>query len=163
MQSKMLEQQPFWQHLDFTQQSLIKQSFYLLNWAKTNKQLYDYSFIVMPAAKAFEGFLKKLFFDQGLITLHDYSEEYFRIGKALNPELSHKRNFIHDSIYEKISQKCGSEIAQTLWYAWKECRNQVFHYFVKRKQTFTLDEAEGKLNQLVQAMNMVCKTCYEKI
>lgn len=157
----MLEQLPVWQHLDFTQQSLIKQSFSLLSWIKTKKfSCFDYSFIVMPAAKAYEGFLKKVFFDLGLINIKDYSEEYFRIGKALNPALQQHKFLRHECLYGPIQKKCGAHTADLLWQAWKNCRNRLFHYFNQEKQAFTLEEAERRLNQLIEAMNSVCATCY---
>ncbi|KUK79482.1 MAG: hypothetical protein XD95_0351, partial [Microgenomates bacterium 39_7] len=50
--------------------------------------LVDYSFIVFPMSKAYEGFLKKLFFDMKLISQETYEGHRFRIGRALNPDVS---------------------------------------------------------------------------
>lgn len=156
----MLENKPWWQYLNFTQQELVKQSFYLLNWAKKQKdKLIDYSFIVMPAAKAFEGFLKQLLFDLNLISQRKLEEKYFRIGKALNPELEHVEHLQKECLFKEISEQCGSETAELLWQAWKKCRNQLFHYFPKEKQTFSLKEAETRLNQLIEAIEITFKRC----
>lgn len=157
----MLQKLSFWQYLDFTQQSLIKQSFSLLDWSKTSQQKYfDYSFVVMPAAKAYEGFLKKVFFDLGFINSHDFAEEYFRIGKALNPALQQHKYLKNECFYGRISERCGVSTANLLWQTWKNCRNRLFHYFTQKKQAFTLKEAEDRLNQLVETFSVVCKTCY---
>lgn len=156
----MLETQPFWQYLDFTQKELIKQSFHLLNWAKRHRtKLHDYSFVVMPAAKAFEGFLKQLLFDLGLISKKKLEEDYFRIGKALNPELEHIRYLRKEALFREISQRCSQETAQFLWQTWKKCRNRLFHYFPKEQQVFTLEEAEERLNQIIEAIKVAFKKC----
>lgn len=156
----MFENKIWFNKLNFTQQSLIKQSFYLLNWAKNHKEkLYDYSFIVMPAAKAYEGFLKQLFFDLKLISRQQLEEDYFRVGKALNPELEHVKRLRKQCLYDEISEKCNEKTAELLWQAWKKCRNRLFHYFVKEQQVFTLEEAEERLNQIVKAIKIAFEKC----
>jgi hypothetical protein len=156
----MFVNQPFWQYLNFTQKNLLKQSFFLLSWAKKNQEkLTDYSFIVMPAAKAFEGFLKQLLFDLKLISETQYQDEYFRIGKALNPELEHIKRLKKECLYEELSARCSEDLAQTLWQTWKKCRNRLFHYFPNEQQIFTLDESEKRLTLLVKAMDMAAKVC----
>ena len=156
----MLENQLFWPHLNFTQRELIKQSFYLLNWAKKRQyKFHDYSFIVMPAAKAFEGFLKQLFFDLKLIDEKKFKEDYFRIGKALNPELESIKYLKKECLFEEMSQQCGLETAQFLWQTWKKCRNRLFHYFANKQKTFTLEEAEERLKQIIKAIKMSFIKC----
>ena len=150
-----------WQiRLNFTQRELIKQSFYLLDWVKKQKKIfYDYSFIVMPAAKAYEGFLKQWFFDLGLISRKTLERDRFRIGKALNPELEHIKRLQKVCLFNEISEKCGYETAQILWKTWKNCRNRLFHYFYKEQQTFTLEEAENRLNQIIEAIKLALRSC----
>ncbi|MFC1711091.1 hypothetical protein ACFLZ1_00735 [Patescibacteria group bacterium] len=156
----MLNGQPFWQYLNFTQKNLLKQSFYLLNWAENHKKkLHDYSFIVMPAAKAFEGFLKQFLFDLNLISEKKFNDDYFRIGKTINPELEHIKSLRRECLHNEITQKCGKDLALLLWQTWKRCRNRLFHYFPKEQQLFTLKEAEDRLNQIVKAMNSAFKQC----
>ncbi len=151
---------PFWPYLNFTQQNLIKQSFYLLAWAEKNKDmLHDYSFIVMPAAKAFEGYLKKLFFDLQLISSPEFNDDYFRIGKALNPELEKVRGFEKECLYNEISKKCSQEVAEFLWQTWKTCRNRLFHYFPNEQHIFTLEEARQRLEKLVAAIDKSFLSC----
>jgi len=156
----MLETKNFWQYLDFTQQNLIKQSFYLLDWAENNKdKLHDYSFVVMPAAKAFEGFLKKLLFDLNLISYNKYNGEYFRIGKALNPQLEHIKSLKNECLYNELCAKCNESTAKILWQTWKKCRNRLFHYFPKEQQVFTLNEAKQRLKTLIDAIELALTAC----
>ncbi len=151
----MFEKQDWFNKLNFTQQSLIKQSFYLLNWAKKNQdKLFDYSFIVMPAAKAFEGFLKDWLFKIGLISKFQYQSDRFRLGKALNPHLENIPYLKKECLYQEIIQKTNKETAQTLWQTWKKCRNRVFHYFLEEQQTFSLQESEERLNQVIDAIKL---------
>lgn len=150
----MLENNSFWNHLDSTQQSLVKQSFFLLDFTKKTKQKFiDYSFILMPAAKAFEGFLKKLFFEKTLISSNDFKNDYFRLGKALNPELKDKINY--NSLYPKIRNIYGQDTADFLWLTWRNCRNRVFHYFSQEQKTFSLEETEARLNQIIKAISLL--------
>jgi hypothetical protein len=156
----MLERQPFWQYLNFTQKSLLKQSFYLLDWAKNHqKKLHDYSFIVMPAAKAYEGFLKQMLYDLGLISENKFNDDYFRIGKTLNPELEHIRALRKECLYNEITERCGLETAKLLWQTWKKCRNRLFHYFPQEQQVFTFKEAEARLNQIVKTIKLAFNKC----
>lgn len=156
----MLTKKLFWPYLNFTQRELIKQSFYLLDWAKKNQdKLHDYSFVVMPAAKSFEGFLKKLFFELKLIDKDKFKEEYFRVGKALNPELENIKYLQKECLFQEISEKCSSETARFLWQTWKKCRNRLFHYFSNEQQVFNLTEAEERLNQIIEAMEMAFVKC----
>lgn len=149
----MFENEIWLSKLNFTQRELIKQSFYLLNWAKKNKtKLFDYSFIITSAAKAYEGFLKDWLFDLKLINKFKHQSDRFRLGKALNPYLENIPHLKKDCLYEEISQKCSKETAKVLWQTWKKCRNRVFHYFLKEQHAFTLEETEEKLNQIIKAI-----------
>ena len=156
----MFENKSWQKRLNFTQKELIKQSFSLLQWAKKHKEkLFDYSFIVMPAAKAYEGFLKQLFFDLKLISKWELEEDYFRVGKALNPELEHIKKLKKECLYDEISEKCSETTAELLWQTWKKCRNRLFHYFAKEQQAFTLQEAEERLNQVVKTIEIAFMEC----
>ena len=99
------------------------------------KEFDDYSFVVFPAAKAYEGFLKKLFLDMGFITQEDYFGKHFRIGKALNPSL--EKDLRREGVYDKIIKYCqGHELADNLWNTWKMSRNLIFHWFPNEKNQF---------------------------
>lgn len=114
---------------------------------KDIKELLDYSFIVFPAAKAYEGFLKKLFLNKGFITEDDYYGKRFRIGKALNPYL--EKEIREESVYDKVVEYCGGKaLADFFWETWRQCRN-----------TVTLPEARQKLEMIIKAIDEALKEC----
>lgn len=114
---------------------------------------HDFSFVVFPIAKAYEGFLKKWFYEQGFIDERGYQSDHFRIGKALNPSLPPK--FRGDSwyVFDDISARCSKELAFTLWNAWKQGRNLSFHFFPQHRNFLTIEEAEQRIDQLATAMD----------
>lgn len=153
-------------------QELLRQSFLLTDiFGKSppagGQEFHDYAFIVFPAAKAYEGFLKKLFLDRGFISQADYAGRFFRIGKALNPSLEKK--YRNDSwVYEKLTNFCGGDRAlpDQLWQAWREGRNLVFHWFPQEKRVLNFAEAQARIEMIVAAMDAAfaaCKTKWEKM
>lgn len=145
-------EESWFQQLDADHQSHIRLSFELLEREKEfNSSLHDYSFVVFPAAKAYEGFLKLYLFNLGLIDEQVYKGTRFRIGRALNADIrgSQKDDFW---LYDEVEQICGQDVARLLWQAWLECRNRVFHYFPEREHSITFSQAEERLLQLVDAI-----------
>ncbi len=119
----------------------------------------DYSFIVFPAAKAYEGFLKKIFLDLGFISEEDYYGKRFRVGKALNPSLE-KELRLREGVYDKIVGFCGGEdLAQQMWLCWKEARNMVFHWFPNEKNVVSLVEAKERVMMILETMDMTFAGC----
>ncbi|HEX8923437.1 MAG TPA: hypothetical protein VF810_05260 [Patescibacteria group bacterium] len=110
----------------------------------------DYSFIVAPIAKAYEGYLKDFFLKVGLIDKYSYSSDRFRVGKTLNPSLRFKRF----SIFQRLSDlhEKGEELAEVLWDAWKYGRNEIFHYFPGNLKKLTRSEAEDRIYLLLVAI-----------
>lgn len=145
-------------------QESLELSFKLSDMSATwSNRFHDYSFIVFPAAKAYEGFLKKLFLDMGFITTADYYGKHFRIGKALNPALEEKYKD-EGWVYEKLASYCkGSQLPDKLWKTWKESRNLVFHWFPDEKNTVSHGEAVEKLLTVVSAIDEVFSACQVKI
>ena len=119
--------------------------------------LSDYSFIVFPVSKAYEGFLKQQFFDLGLISKKTYQGRRFRIGKALNPDL-HEKARDEYWLYDDVSSMCSAHVARILWEAWLECRNRVFHFYPNKNNLITLEEARARLIQVATAMETLI-TC----
>lgn len=113
--------------------------------------LDDYSFIVFPMSKAYEGFLKRSFFDLGIIDKSTFEGKRFRIGKALNPDMYESQRDKY-WLFDDIEQMCGKELARELWNAWLECRNRIFHFYVKNDNVISLETAGEKLFQLSNAM-----------
>jgi len=123
------------------------------------EKFHDYAFVVFPAAKAYEGFLKKLFLDLGWITEEDYLGKRFRIGKALNPSLEPELRQ-KEGVYDKIVDFCqGRELADGLWEAWRQARNSTFHWFPKEKNVITFDEAKQKVVMIIDAMDAAFGKC----
>lgn len=110
----------------------------------------DYSFLVAPMAKAYEGYLKDFFLKIGLIDENTYKNDRFRVGKTLNPSLRYKRF----SIYQKLAEVSdhGEELAEVLWDAWKKGRNETLHYFPHNLKKLTRDEALERINEMIQAI-----------
>ena len=119
----------------------------------------DYSFVVFPAAKAYEGFLKKLFLDFNFISEDEYFGKHFRIGKALNPNLE-KIYRDNEGVYDKVVTHCGGkDLADKLWDTWRLSRNLVFHWFPNEKNTVTLDGAKERVEMIIAAMDAAMKGC----
>jgi len=167
----------WWNYLDEDLQELIIQSLLLLDTAQKwevnfgetfgrgilpGEGFRDYSFIVFPAAKAYEGFLKKLFLDMGFIANEDYFGKRFRIGKALNPSLE-KELRKKEGVYHKIVDECGGEdLAEDLWMCWKNCRNVLFHWFPNEKNAVSLSEAKDKVMLIIDTMDKAFDGCKMK-
>ena len=168
----------WWVYLHKDLQELIQQAFFLTQvvegWegdlsvgASTvpgrkpseHKRFHDYSFVVFPAAKAYEGFLKNLFLDLGFITSNDFYGKRFRIGKALNPTLD-KRFRKKEGVYDKVVNYCGGkELADMLWDTWRKCRNVLFHWFPNEKNAIDFKEAKERVDMILRTMNRAFKQC----
>jgi len=155
-----LEKEKWWAYLEHDLQELLKTSYLLLQKAeKWQESFHDYSFVVFPASKAYEGFLKKLFFDLGFIDQKTYYGKRFRIGKALNPSLDRNR-FKDESVYDKLTTYCGGKkLANELWETWKECRNQLFHWFPDEIRAISFNEASQKIEKIIKSINDSFKEC----
>lgn len=162
-----LEKRTWWNYIEEDLQELVLLSESLINMVGGSgksltikgRELHDYSFIVFPIAKAYEGFLKKMFLDMGLITKEDYLGKLFRIGKALNPYLESKYRD-QESVYDKLAEHCGGErVPQVLWNAWVKGRNLLFHWFPEEKRAVSFEEAQERIILIVAAMDVTLKEC----
>jgi hypothetical protein len=137
------------------QKDLIDEGVHLLEQAEVNKKpvLNDYSYIVFPFAKAYEGFLKQVFLNAGYITRRDYYSQHFRIGKVLSPNLV--RRLGRESVYKKICDESGCEISERMWQTWKKGRNEVFHYFPHNLHSIRLEEARLIITDIIATMELV--------
>jgi hypothetical protein len=162
-----LEKKVWWNYIEEDLQELLVASEFLSNVVKSwggdmpsgSKVFHDYSFVVFPIAKAYEGFLKKVFLDMGFITEEDYRGKYFRIGKALNPYLE-KKYRSGESVYDKLVKFCGGkDLADTLWEAWINGRNLIFHWFPEEKKAITFLDSQNKIKMIIRAMDMAFKGC----
>jgi hypothetical protein len=142
----------FWFYLSKNQKDLINEGLYLMNDVIKNNAYHfkDYSFLVFPFAKAYEGFLKQLFLDVKFISHLDYISDHLRLGKLLSPNLVKKLG--ERSLYKKIKEKAGQDLADKIWNAWKLGRNQVFHYYPHNLKALTFSQAEGIIDNMLSVM-----------
>lgn len=157
--SKLAYKETTWfQYLDHGMKDLVIQSFLLLDIEKgfSKPRFHDYSFIVFPIAKAYEGFLKRFFYDVHLISDPDFLDSHFRIGRSLNPDLPSKfrdRDWIYERLKKLCAQKGDPELADQMWIVWREARNQLFHYYFPDHNHFiTLDEASRRVDMVVDVL-----------
>jgi len=142
-----------WQYLAFDERSLVHDGQFLLEDATRHpdQKPTDYSYLVFPFAKLYEGFLKQLFRDLGFLTESEWRSEHFRIGKAMSPNMA--RRLGKKSIYKEVEGRFGSELAARIWHTWKEGRNLVFHYFPHNYRALTLDQARFLIIQIIETMD----------
>ncbi|MCL4360541.1 hypothetical protein M1555_04815 [Patescibacteria group bacterium] len=146
---------PLWHYLSPQQQSLLRDGFHLLEDRKLHptERLSDYSYLVFPFAKAYEGFLKQWLRDIRIITDRDYHSDHFRVGKVLSPNL--ERRLGPRSAFREIKERFGDDLALHVWQTWKEARNLVFHYFPHNYRALTYEQAE-KLTTLITLTMEAC-------
>lgn len=161
-----LEDKIWWDYLGSDLQKLLITSHFLFSVVKSwgadlpggKEEFHDYSFVVFPAAKAYEGFLKKLFLDLKFITEDEFYGKRFRVGKALNPSL--EKAIRREGVYDKLVHFCQShELADKLWEAWKFSRNLTFHWFPNEKNAISLEEAGERIDMIVAAIDMAFQEC----
>lgn len=142
----------FYRNLSESHRRLIRTSVMLYGEERRAGLRYpDYGFIVFSMAKGYEGFIKEYLLRLGLLSNDGYFDRGFRIGRALNPDVSHNQR---DRLwlYDDVVRQCGPQVARQIWDAWLECRNQVFHYFPDRDAAMSLTQAGEKILQLADAM-----------
>jgi hypothetical protein len=145
----------WWAYLDESMRDLMKQSFDLVQTEEQRtaegKIYQDYAFVVFAAAKAYEGFLKKLFLDMGLISKLQYNSDHFRIGRALSPSLP--KRYRSGWVYGRLIQYYGGEeIPNQMWEVWKKGRNRTFHFFPHRLGNISLAEARLIVEEIALMM-----------
>ncbi|OGM21774.1 hypothetical protein A2714_04370 [Candidatus Woesebacteria bacterium RIFCSPHIGHO2_01_FULL_38_9] len=155
-----LKTRPWWNYIHTDLQELLKEATLLVErvggW---EEKFHDYAFVVFPAAKAYEGFLKTLFHDLGFISDEDYFGRRFRIGKALNPSLEENIRE-KEGVYDKLVTFCqGKELADTFWNTWKEGRNLLFHWFPNEKNAISYEEAKEQVANILATMDLGFKEC----
>lgn len=151
--SVILHDSILWQYLSPEQERLVSDGQILINDSDLhrNEKLSDYSYLVFPFAKLYEGFLKQLFRDLSIITIQDYRSDHFRIGKALSPNLAGRLG--SRSAYGLVRQRYGESLADDFWQTWKEARNLVFHYFPHNYRALTREEALRLITMVIDTMN----------
>lgn len=140
-----------WHYFSTTQKDLIQEGNYLMTITEEKKfKFKDFSFLVFPYAKAYEGYLKQLFLDVGFMTHLDYISDHFRIGKFLSPHLIQRLG--DRSIYTQIIKNASEEVASEIWEMWKRGRNEVFHYYPHNIKRLTFDDARIMNEDILHVM-----------
>ncbi len=163
---------PWFSQLEESQQELIKLAYFLYQReaglgpgpshsaiaGRTNRGLYDYSFVIFPMAKAYEGFLKRYLFDLQLIDERTFQGKRFRIGRALNPDI---RESQQDEfwLYDDLELLCGKQNAHVLWQTWLQCRNRVVHFFPNDENRISLSEVRERIEMVMETIDVAyqCK------
>ncbi|MEO6508845.1 MAG: hypothetical protein ABIO02_02735 [Patescibacteria group bacterium] len=142
----------FWLYLSKPQQDLILEGDYLLNniIKQSPYSFQDYSFLVFPYAKAYEGYLKMVFFDAGFISHLDYISDHLRLGKLMSPNIAERLG--ERSLYFKIKKHVNVELADMVWDGWRLGRNEIFHYFPHNLRSISFTQAEAIISQLLRTM-----------
>lgn len=158
------ENSNWWKYLTEPMRDLAKESFTLLEREESHlrqgsgEPMHDYSFVVFPMSKAYEGFLKKLFYDLGLINKNQFGGDRFRIGKALNPNLP--KRYQWDWVYDKLALAChGEETPLLMWEVWKKARNRIFHFFPDHNEFISLGQARELISEIQKAMEKALIQC----
>jgi hypothetical protein len=156
------EGSPLWNYLSPTQKTLAGDGAFLLADSKThpNEEPTDYSYMVFPFAKLYEGFLKQFLLDLEIIDVSAYTSDRYRIGKAMSPHLGRKLG--PRSAYGQIAHKYGDPLASQLWQAWKNGRNLVFHYFPHNYRALSYEGAREIIVLLVSAMEAAVEKTHVK-
>lgn len=153
---------PLWGYLSEEIKGLVVDGEALIDQAETQQDMIsDFSYLVFPFSKAYEGFLKHFFLDLELIAEDEYYSDDIRIGRILNPHFLRSEGNIFEKICdnEKTEVREGREIAEKLWAIWKRGRNLVFHYFPHNFRRLSYNEAVEIVNELVDAMETAVVGC----
>ncbi|OGK14106.1 hypothetical protein A2861_04025 [Candidatus Roizmanbacteria bacterium RIFCSPHIGHO2_01_FULL_38_15] len=147
----LVHHEPIWEYFSGTQKDLIQEGNYLMSITEKHGYVFkDYSFLVFPYAKAYEGFLKQLFLDADFISHLDYISDHFRIGKFLSPHLIDRLK--ERSIYAKIQRVAGDDLASEIWGIWKKGRNEVFHYYPHNIKRLSFEDAKNLNHEILHTM-----------
>lgn len=153
---------PLWDYLPEEIKGLIVDGEALVDQAKNQQEMIsDFSYLVFPFSKAYEGFLKRFFLDLDLINEDEYYSDDIRIGRILNPHFMKSEGNIFDKICDDENTKIkeGREVAEKLWAIWKRGRNLVFHYFPHNFRRLSYEEAVEIVKDLVDAMETAVVEC----
>jgi hypothetical protein len=134
------------------QRDLFQEGFDLITHMENHghSEFHDYSFLVFPFAKAYEGFLKQIFLDINYISEHNYQSTHFRLGKVLSPNLVEKLG--PESVYNKICDGGSCSLGDEIWDTWKVGRNEIFHYFPHNLRSISMSEALNIIRQIISTM-----------
>lgn len=148
-----------WNYLTLEIRGLVIDGEKLLDHADKHgeKDSTDFSYLVFPFAKAYEGFLKRLFLDLDLIQEDEYYGDEIRIGRILNPGYINSNKNVFGRLCDP--KHAGEDVAQKMWEVWRKGRNQVFHYFPHNFRKLNYTEALGIIREIISSMEAAVTSC----
>jgi len=151
-------QSALWGYLTDDIRGLIVDGELLVKHAEEDhRKVSDFSFMVFPFSKAYEGFIKKLLLDLELIQEDEYYGEEIRIGRLLNPFYKDNNTNVFVRLCGPITK--GQALAERLWEVWRRGRNQVFHYFPHNFRKLSYKEAREIIEEMLQVMDEAVTSC----
>lgn len=151
-----------WMYLTEEIRGLIEDTEVLVHESESNiTRITDFSYLVFPLSKAYEGFLKLLFLDLGILKEDEFYSEDIRIGKILNPNYMREKGSLFDKLCHAKNTKKST--ASVLWAVWRKGRNQVFHYFPHNFRRLSYKESLEIIEEIIAAMNMAVTECKIKV
>jgi hypothetical protein len=118
----------------------------------------DYSFMLLPIAKVYEGALKKVLIAIGLTKLADWEfNPNLSVSKYFNPVGDNK-------IFEALEDKARDKTVPHIIYStYQECRNKIFHYDLYRDDRIkTIEDAEFYKKRIEYAIEKAYETFVKK-
>lgn len=116
----------------------------------------DFSYLVFPWGKLYEGFLKKIFLDLRFITPEDYYGNEIRIGKLLSTGTAEKPPHRLSIVKELSSGKIfGENLVKIMKGVWKNSRNMVFHFFPDNFYRVDQESARKRILDTIKCMELV--------
>lgn len=113
----------------------------------------DYSFIVLPAAKALEGFIVNLLIKLKLTKKSEIKKDpYVRIGRIINSE----------QFERKVVDKRYRYVPKELQVEWDKSRNAILHYDVIDPVDLTLKQASEKIDRIIEVIGQTYTAFVEK-
>ncbi len=152
----------FWHYLTENQKDLLESGSHLHKLVKQDKihTFKDYSFIVFPFAKAYEGYVKKILYDLQYIDRDEYYSDHFRLGRVLSPQLANKLG--KESVYARVRRYTSRELSTMMWDMWKKGRNEIFHYYPHNLKKAHFEEATTIARNFLETMESLYNDLYIK-
>ena len=118
---------------------------------KSLHNMSDYSFLVLPMAKVYEGILKRVLVKTKILKEEDLlSNPTINVGGYFNPIGNHK---IFDRLKDKARDKTVPHI---IYSTYQECRNNILHYdSYKDNRIKNIKDAEFYARRIMHAIDKV--------
>ena len=147
-----------WNYLTQEMRDLVTEGEALLKSCQLQGEINikDFSYLVFPWGKLYEGFLKKVFLDLTFITPEEYYGNEVRIGKLLSAGMGNKPPHRLSIVSQLSSAKVlGDNLTKAMRGVWKNSRNSVFHFFPDNVYKLDLETAKKRIQEVIKCMELV--------